>query len=394
MTATAPRHTSVALPVHASAPAPRPQVGRVLALGAFGQGNPGDEALLAALCRALPEHGVLAASADPAATTAEHGIPTVHRGDLRGIGRRLQSADAVVVAGGTIFKTLHPSCGRRPLALLRRTAAIAAAARLARRPLALIGVGAAPLRGLGAGRLARGVIRAADLLVLRDEESAAVLADAGATAPFRVGADLAWTVLEEAPPVRAPADGPVVVALSHLAGGRDLPDRIASGLAPLVERERVVLLPWQDGDGQDTELGEAIAARVPGVELAAPPADLVQARDVLAGARAVLGMRFHALVAAAVAGRPFAAFAHEPKLEGLARRLGQPAARADAAPDRLTAVVRTALAGPPPTLGAVRAERARAVEGFRLLRVLLARGRSDEAAEIDGLDLRPEEWLG
>jgi hypothetical protein len=42
----------------------------------------------------------------------------------------------------------------------------------------------------------------------------------------------------------------------------------------------------------------------------------------------------------------------------------------------------------------VRAERARADEGFRLLRVLLARGRSDEAIHLDGLDLRPEEWLG
>jgi polysaccharide pyruvyl transferase WcaK-like protein len=393
VTATAPRDTGVALPV-SSAPAPRRPAGRVLALGAFGQGNPGDEALLAALRHALPEHRVLAASADPAATAAEHGIPTVHRGDVRGIGRRLQRADAVVVAGGTVFKTLHPSSGRRPLALLRRTAAIAAAARLARRPLALVGVGAAPLRGPGAGALTRAVVRAADLLVLRDEESAAVLADAGATAPFRVGADLAWTVLDEAPPLQAPADAPVVVALSHLAGGRDLADRIAAGLAPLAARERIVLLPWQDGDGQDMALGEAIAARVAGVELAAPPADLVEARDVLAGARAVLGMRFHALVAAAAAGRPFAAFAHEPKLEGLARRLGQPAARADAAPERLTGAVRTAMAGRPPAPGAVRTERARAVEGFRLLRVLLARGRSDEAAEIDGLDLRPEEWLG
>jgi len=33
-------------------------------------------------------------------------------------------------------------------------------------------------------------------------------------------------------------------------------------------------------------------------------------------------------------------------------------------------------------------------EAFRLLRVLLARGRSEEAADLDGLDLRPEEWLG
>jgi hypothetical protein len=42
----------------------------------------------------------------------------------------------------------------------------------------------------------------------------------------------------------------------------------------------------------------------------------------------------------------------------------------------------------------VEAERTRAEDGFRLLRVLLARGRSTEAVEVDGLSLRPEEWLG
>jgi hypothetical protein len=42
----------------------------------------------------------------------------------------------------------------------------------------------------------------------------------------------------------------------------------------------------------------------------------------------------------------------------------------------------------------VRRERTAADEAFRLLRVLLARGRSEEAADVDGLALRPEEWLG
>jgi polysaccharide pyruvyl transferase WcaK-like protein len=371
-------------------------VSTVLALGAFGQGNPGDEALLAALCRALPGHSIQAASTDPAATAAEHGIAAVDGGDVPGVLRRLVRADAIVVAGGTIFKSLHPSCGRRRLSLLRRTAAMAAAARLARRPLALIGVGAAPLEGRAAGGLARTVVRAADLLVLRDEESAGVLADAGAPAPFRVGADLAWTILEE-PAVVAPPrpDGPLVVALSHLAGGPDLPDKLAAALAPLIGEVPVVLLPWQDGNGQDTALARTVAARLGGgADVAPRPADLEAARRTLSGARAVLGLRFHALVAAAAAGTPFAAVAHEPKLAGLARRLSQRAVDPAAPPEALTAAARAALDGPPADPAAVRAERARAEEGFRLLRVLLARGRSDEAAHVDGLDLRPVEWLG
>jgi polysaccharide pyruvyl transferase CsaB len=391
MTATAPRRSPAVTP-----PAPPPK-GRVFALGAFGQGNPGDEALLAALRRSLPTHRVLAASADPIATAAEHDIPAVERTDLRGLARRLHEADAVVVTGGTIFKTLHPSTGRRPLSLLRRTAAIAAAARAARRPFALVGVGAAPLESRAARLLARAVVRAADLLVLRDDESAAVLAATGATAPFRVGADLAWCVLDTRSAARraAPgADAPLVVALSHLAGGRDLAARLTGALAPLSADAPVVLLPWQDGGGGDLALAQAVAAGLDRAEVARPPANLAEARDRLAGARALVGLRFHALVAAAAAGTPFAALAHEPKLDGLARRLGQPAVSTAAAPEALTHAVRIAMEGPAPEPAAVRAERARADEGFRLLRVLLARGRSEEAAEIDGLDLRPEEWLG
>jgi polysaccharide pyruvyl transferase WcaK-like protein len=418
----------------------------VFLAGAFGQGNPGDEALLAAFARALPDHRPLAASSDPAATAAEHGIAAVDRDDLATVGREIALADAVVVAGGTIFKTLHPSCGRAPLSLLRRTAALAAATRALRKPLALVGVGAAPLRGRGARALARSIVRAADLLVLRDEESAGHLAEIGAPTPVRVGADPAWTLLPDAAaptkggqtplaqaaaqsgktagtvaeggltplgpdepavvmrsaagghapvPLAAGGDGdgrPVVVALSHLAGGPDLAERLAAGLAPVLDAGVSVRLdPWQP-DG-DADLAAAVATRLGDrIDLAPPPPDLLAARDAMTGARLVLAQRFHAIVAAAAAGVPVLAVAHEPKLAGLAGRLEQPAVAPEAPPATLASAVLGALDGPAAPPASVRRERVHAEEGFRLLRVLLARGRSDEAVAVDGLPLRPEEW--
>ena len=103
---------------------------RVLLAGAFGQSNPGDEALLGAFARALPDHVLAVASAAPDHTAAAHGITAVRRDDAPAVARTLASSDAVVVAGGTIFKTLHPASGRRRHALLARTAALAVAARL------------------------------------------------------------------------------------------------------------------------------------------------------------------------------------------------------------------------------------------------------------------------
>src|SRR5262249_2831118 len=153
-----------------------------------------------------------------------------------------------------------------------RTAALAAVTRALRKPFALVGVGAAPLRTRSARALARSIVRAADLLILRDEESAEHLAAAGAPTPIRVGADAAWTLgprPSQAPPpaVMLPTgagghaevplgggagmdgdgvDHPVVVALSHLAGGPELPERLAAGLRPVLGAGLPVRLdPWQ-----------------------------------------------------------------------------------------------------------------------------------------------------
>jgi polysaccharide pyruvyl transferase WcaK-like protein len=333
-----------------------------------------------------------------------------------------------------------------------------------RRPLALVGVGAGDLAGAAAPRLARLVVHAADLLILRDDESAALLAEAGAPVPMRVGADAAWTlplarthngtgeaaadaagaqplngtgqVAADAagaqplngtrqaaadaagaqplngtgrvgadalvPHTRAPARGdapseragaPVVVALSHLAGGADLADRLADALGPLVrDGVPVVLHPW-DG-AADAALAAAVAARLPApVHVPPPPADLAAAAERFATARLVVGLRFHALIAAATARTPFLAFVHEPKLAAVARRLGQPSVPALAPPATVSAAMRGALDAPPAEPAAIDRERERAEHAFRLLRVLLAGGRSDEAHAVDGLALRPEEWL-
>jgi polysaccharide pyruvyl transferase WcaK-like protein len=358
---------------------------RVLLAGAFGQGNPGDEALLSAFVQALPGWRPVAISSTPEETAAEHGVETVHRDDPMAVLRALSAADAVVVAGGSVFKPLHPACGRRPGALLRRLAALAIAAKAARTPIALVGVGAGELEGPAARGLSRTVVQAADLLILRDEESADELAAAGATAPFRVGADAAWTILDAPDDPPAPnGSGPIVVALSHVAGGADLIERLAAGLAPF---DGVLLQPWQP---EDVGLAHALSGRLAGARVVSAPADLQAACADYRDVRLVIGLRYHALIAAGAAGVPFVAYAHEHKLAALARRLEQPAV---APGGDLAAAARAALAGAPPAAAAVRRERRLAEQAFRLLRVVAAGGRTEEAVAVEGLALRPQEWL-
>jgi polysaccharide pyruvyl transferase WcaK-like protein len=363
-----------------------------LLVGAFGQRNPGDDALGDAFVAALPGWRILAATSSPRAPGGA--CATVNARSPRAVGRALMASDAVVVAGGTIFKTLHPGCGRRPLSLLRRAVALTAVARALGKPRAMVGVGAGVLDSSMSRRLSRALVHQTDLLVLRDEESAEVLAAAGAPAPFRVGADATWTLLDP-PPARPRGEGRrIVVALSFLAGGPELPDRLGAALAPLVaEGFDVRLQPWQvTGDGiDDVELAEAVNDRLPRrLPVLSPPPSLPAARDGYAEADLVLGLRFHALVAAAAAGSPFVALAHEPKHAGLARRLGQGAVGGAEPPPALTRAVLDGLHRPAPSPQAVRAEIDAAEAGMQLLRVLLAAGRAPGTVEIDGLPLRPE----
>jgi polysaccharide pyruvyl transferase WcaK-like protein len=368
----------------------------VLLAGAFGQRNPGDEALLRAFVEGLPDHALVATSVDPVHTESRHGIEAIQSRDVRSVARRVTSVDGVVLAGGTIFKTLHPASGRPPLALLRSARALTLGTAAQRVPVAGLGLGVGTMHGNRARALARGIVRRCDLLVLRDEESASLLARAGAPAPFRVGADPAWTLVE--PPAAPTAGGDaVIVALSHLAGGPGLARRLAQVLEPVVRAGlRVRLQPWQvmSGAPDDLDLARMVAGRLDGdVQIVPPPSSLEDACGLFAGARLVVALRFHALTAAAAAGVPFVAVAHEAKLAGLGRRLGQPVVAPAGPPEAMAQTILRAIDHPPASRAAIEREQRLARDQMALLRVLLSGGRSDEAAIVGGLELAPEAWV-
>jgi polysaccharide pyruvyl transferase WcaK-like protein len=362
----------------------------VTLVGAFGQGNPGDEALCAAFCAALVDHDVVVVSADPADTARRHRVRAVPATAVAAA-RAACSSDLLVVGGGTIFKSLHRSTGRRRNGLLRNTAALVAGARAFGTKVALVGVGADDLRGREAQRLARWLVRHCDLLVLRDEESAAVLAAAGAPMPCWIGADPAWALAAEIGRVETfPGREPTItVALSHLAGGASFAETLANALAPFTASHTIQLQPWQIGaGGRDIELAEGIKAVMgPDVKVLDAPQSLGAAVASFTGGELVVGLRFHALVAAGIAGTRFVAAAHEPKLAGLARRLGQVSFPTHATTDVVHGAIAHALSHEPMTAAAVAAEIAGAERTFGLLHLLASGGELDEPERVAGLDL-------
>ena len=141
--------------------------------------------------------------------------------------------------------------------------------------------------------------------------------------------------------------------------------------------------------GDEPIVAELVRRLGPGVEVAPTPASLPEAVASMSRVGAVLTYRFHGLVAAGAAGVPAVAITHEAKLRGLARRLGQRMSPPAFEPDILAEDVGAALGsvGPPPAV--VKEEIARAEEGFRLLRIVLAEGVTPEAETLGTLPLAP-----
>src|SRR6185437_13141512 len=343
-----------------------------LLAGAFGQGNLGDDALLEAFVRGLPGWQLAVTTADPAAAD-RHGCDPVPARQSGEVARRAYAADAVVVGGGTVFKTLHPLSARWPQALLANTSALVALSSAVRRPVAMVGVGSGRLVARPARAMTRFIVRHADLLVLRDEESATEMARAGVRGPFRVGADPAWTLLDAPDRAGANRDRSVRVIPSVMASGPDgwpaMVDHLADTVRRLTAAGTVVQLqPWQRGDRSlrrtdDATVDELARRAGPSVEVLPPPTSLRAAAESMAGVGAVLSYRFHGLVAAAAPG--------------------------DVHPAELVAGVLGALATPGPSPAVIKEQIDRAEEGFRLLRVVLADGRSDEADALGALPLAP-----
>jgi hypothetical protein len=126
-----------------------------------------------------------------------------------------------------------------------------------------------------------------------------------------------------------------------------------------------------------------------GAPIIDPPSDLLATRDLYASAALVVGLRFHASMAAAAAATPFVTFGHEPKLVAIARRFGQACVAPREHPSSFAAAVLGALGKPPPSPLTAEQEIATAQDGFRLLRLLIDGPEAPDPTEVGGLVLSP-----
>ena len=298
----------------------------------IGSANLGDELVFAGLRTALARAGVdrpvVALSVDPAATKRGQGVDAVDAHHPAAVIGAVRRSGGVVVGGGGLLQD-ETSLFNLPYHLIRPLGASAAG-----RPVAGVGLGAGPLRRVGAHAMVRRALARAVALTVRDSASVRTLAAAGLEATL--GADLAWQL----PPTAAAAaadhvavclrpwtgrPGRLPVAARRAASPAWFVDAVAGALRTVVATTGLGCHFVAVGGPADDALHREVAARLPAPSTFASPgwADLA---GELSSATAAVSMRYHGGVAAALAGRPCVLVSYSPKVTALAVDLG-PAAQ-------------------------------------------------------------------
>ena len=317
---------------------------RILLLGTHGQSNIGDELLLETFLAQLgPRHRYVVNSYSPPTTERSladrYDVEVIDTARTRlGLLGHIAASDVVVFGGGSIVKELYPSVGRWRHATLVMVLGVVCAARLLRRPVLMCGIGVGPI-DTRLGRLLAGlVLRSVTSVSVRDARSLTTCRALG------LGEDR-LTRIPDVVFVNDPEFFGVASTATTRSGSRA---RIALNLnRDIANGER-----WDEALAEIATALDLVAERVP-IEVHALPMqsafkredDLTVLREflrdrsrwhpvihetldhddvaeVIAASDVVVSERFHAIVLAAILGRPVVGLAYDVKVEELVADLG------------------------------------------------------------------------
>jgi len=327
--------------------------------GYYGQGNLGDDLLLASALRMIrairPSADVFVHCHDPqrlprlgderivpvaaSARLADRSLTRAarllaYRSDLSGAFKR---CDAFVFGGGTVFQETGS-----PISLM----IIAATVAMARRrglTVAAIGAGVGRIESWAGRASMRAVLARASLFCPRDEASEAACRALSPGAALRRTGDLVYALeAQQRQGQAAPNRGRRGLALSLQPSVTMGSGPAASGAraaqralveAHVMRAEPCLLLAFETklagADGRDDRdawraiVGDILAAH-PGLVELRTPGSAAEAAAIMGSVRLHAGMRYHGHVLAALAGAPFLGLAHDPKVEAVCRSFAMP----------------------------------------------------------------------
>jgi polysaccharide pyruvyl transferase CsaB len=318
----------------------------IFLLGAYGQNNLGDDALLEVFLEQFREAKVVVNSAQPADTSRRYGVETV--ATYWGLPRfrrlrALMRSDLLVFGGGSLLKEIEGGLLAR-LLYFARIFALLLFCRLAGRPSAMLGVGIGPLDHPLYCRLSRLAAELTDLICVRDAASRDLLLAIGVRKTIHVTADPVFTLTtDDRRPTTSEIRSPMVSGQSSVVGGHpsvvviprySLDETQQAALAAacdhLVEAygARITFLPFQTGFRarfDDVPATRGVQARM----RHAAAAELLVAETPRAALAAigqadlVLSARLHGLIFATLGGVAAVALDYEVKVRSFMAETGQ-----------------------------------------------------------------------
>ncbi|MCG6963739.1 MAG: glycosyltransferase [Acidobacteria bacterium] len=317
----------------------------ILLIGYYGAGNVGDEAVLTAILRELRTLGgdtlrFVVPGEDPEQLTSRHGVESFSMWDGPRLVEALRQVDGVLVGGGGL---LHDYSFHDPLLMfsgrhwgLPYYCGLPWLAAELGLPVMLYAVGIGPLVYPHSREMVRDLGACATAITVRDELSRGELTALGVPAArVRVTADPAWGLVPEAGDLAGTdipsGDGWLAVVTRNwpFSGGQERWEKeLAEGLT-LAARDRglrLAFVPFQRSAfaaHDDVRLAERLADRVSRVESVVlddsrTPEEIAA---VLGGCEAVVAMRYHAMLLAALASTPSVGIAYDPKVTALAEAM-------------------------------------------------------------------------
>lgn len=296
---------------------------RLLLAGYLGCGNYGDDAILLGFLEGIAPYGyeysVLASSPEKLMRT--YGLTAVARFDASQVKHAIEECDALVFPGGSIFQDVTSVRSVIYYSSLVRKA------KKAGKKVIMLGQGVGPLKTFFGKRFARAAFDRADVLVVRDPQSAQTVRSLGCKVNPRVAADLAF-LLPDPDLANAPAfsaGGMKTVGLSIRPFGKLTPQIVEtfSDLARLLFKAGWMPVMMGLDENEDFALMDQISkkngGKVPDLKGVSGPVPLQQR---IARMDAVIAMRLHAGVLAATVGVPPYMVSYDPKVNAFANSLG------------------------------------------------------------------------
>lgn len=310
----------------------------ILVSGYYGFYNAGDEAILAGMIRAVrelaPDTTFTVVSGKAAYTRSLHNVAAVSRGDFKNIWRGLGRADMMISGGGTLLQDVTSSKS------LAYYLGLITMAKLRFKPVMMYAQGAGPVLHPFGRTLIPAIGNGVDLITMRDPEAAKTLKQLGVRRPpVHVTADPAlalgpsdpeWggTLLKAA---GADLSRPIigVSVRPWKQGQQPMEPALATALDQLARESgaQVVFLPMKQRD--DVQAAAEVARHMETPAILAQ-ADFTYAHVMAMTARCdlMVGMRYHALVFAAMNAVPLVGLSYDPKNDSFLRLIGEQAAGA------------------------------------------------------------------